>query len=207
MVDKTLVYQNIGKVVEQRGGVLNAPLLSDEDLTKALATNGYVVVRATRKGHAFRQDSNMVFIMFAENTDRITKNERFLNTWDTVKPEPDDNVIIVTHIQPSHYIEATLNNKRKNNPKMYVELCLAFKLSFDFPATSVYEKQEVADPEEIKKLQKMQYINTPDLSNTVILADDTGAIWTGARPGDYVKATLKSHVAGYTFKYYECIKS
>lgn len=204
MVDKILVYRNIGKVVEQRDGVLNVPLLSDADLTKSLASNGYAVVRAARKGHAFRPDSNMVFIMFAENTDRIAKSDRFLSTWDSIKPDPSDNVIIVTYTQPSHYIEAALNNKRKNNPRMYIELVLSFKLAFNFPATSVYEKQEVADPEEIKEFREGQ---RTDLAFKKITADDTGAIWTGARPGDHVKVTGRSHVAGYRIEYLECIKA
>jgi DNA-directed RNA polymerase subunit H (RpoH/RPB5) len=202
MVDPFIVYENLGNVISARDGMREGVPLIEAELRKTLSEIGYVVVKGTRKGHTYRPDSRMVFILFSSSTIRISQNSKFIETWKKVNPADDDNVVIVTHSGITHHIANTLAGFRRDHPKMYIEVHYAYKFAFNFLNSSIYCKHEIVDPEELKKVCDQQRC---DPIFKKIQTNDTGAIWIGARSGDIVKITSPSHTAGYTIDYRNCI--
>lgn len=207
MGDRYDIYQNIGKALEHRGGAVATPMLTEDAFQKTMQKEEYVVVRGNRSGHRYLPDRDMVFILFSKKSEKISKNDKFLAAWQSIFPKTGphvDNVVIVTHSALTYYIKSTLASIRAESPNLYIEVCMFYAFLMNFPESSVYCKHEVADPDEVKKLCDQQ--RTEPLFKK-IRADDTGAIWIGARPGDIVKVIRPSHNSGYSIDYLECISA
>lgn len=200
MCDNFGVYLNIRRALESRDGVLASAPLTEKTFKTTFVTTGYVAVRGRRADHAFRPNSNILFLYFDPESENIQKNVKFERVLNIEAPETGDvdNIIIVTHNQISHHIRNVINGIRTKRPNLHIEVCMHYKFLTNFTESSVYCKHEIADPAEIKKLCDQQRFD-PNFKH--IRADDTGAVWVGARAGDIVKITMPSHNAGYSIDY------
>jgi DNA-directed RNA polymerase subunit H len=210
-----MIYKNIIRLCEYRGGIIKTKINADEHL-RQMETDHYVIIHAERGVSNIRESSHIAVAQFHKEPTIEKKLDTFKRFLDKlIRAQPDDmieyNIILVTSSTISgniqNIIDATNISHVAKKGKIFVEHVLASKLSIIVPEHVAVPKHEIVPSNEAEKIFSELHIsraNIPKLITSGSNADPV-AIWLGFRAGMLIKIRRPAETSGYMVFYRLCV--
>lgn len=209
MTDKHqyIQYKNVRKAflnAEYRGLETNDAELKYEDFSKQLLAQKYVLIKCKYPAQFRRVEyrNRLALVVLTRYDSEFHKRSKELTSLlDKISNLPEVNGLKEVDL---FLITNELMKKRTiKKVKEYKHFCfnniLSVRFSVELPKANLCSRHEIASPDEIKKLVEECYVTIDRLK--YITEDDAQNIWLGGFPGEVVKITKPSQMAGYAIDY------
>lgn len=193
------VYQNVVSCIKHRKALPETADISEAKFIESLGENGYFMVSGLRSSHAYLPDSKMIFLIFAEGSNKISKKGEFETLWNSLPLDGVNNVVLIAMNTPSHYIAESIRVKSALHKNINIEICETSTFLFDFSKAAACVPHKIAKESEVEKYCKENYRDKETFKK--YMASDSAVIWVGARRGDVIKIKLPSANSGYAIDY------
>ncbi len=200
-------YLNVRKAFlspEYRGMETTDLELKYEDFSKLMLTQKYVLIKCKYPQTFRRSDyrNRHMFIVltradseFHNKSKELTNLLRGLGAVPEAKSQEPINLILITK-EPLR--KRTLK-KMKEYRQFNCTNVLSVRFAVELPKANLCSHGEIINEEEAKKLAEECYIRLDSLSP--LSEDDAQNIWIGGMPGEIVKFTRPSLMAGISISY------
>lgn len=200
-------YINIRKAFlnpEYRGMETSDPELKYDDFSKNMIAQKYILIKCKYPASFRRpeQRGKHLFVVLARVDSEFHNRSKeliyLLDKLSTV-PEAKSNESIDLILITKELLKKRTIKKMKEYDQFRCTNILSVRFSIELPKANLCSRHEIVPIEEIKKLAEECYIQIDRLS--YLSEDDAQNIWIGGLPGEVVKITRPSLMAGIAITY------
>lgn len=194
------IYSNLYKLLKMRKLTINNELLNAKDFETEITDKEFVEIDCTR------QSEPMLAFLYGKFSRHLVSTDDFKRHIERIiKKKSPKSLLFIFDAHPDKLtiFKNLTPNKIKNYLNSMKEIFIEYydyrSLTINLPKHILWSKHEIAEPQEVE--QMMQRIRKSLESLPEICRDDPGVMWIGARPGDVVKITRESEMAGEAIVY------
>lgn len=200
-------YKNIRKAFlnpEYRALETSDPELKYEEFSKLLLAQKYILLKCKYPNN-FRRESyrgRMALIVLTRyDSEYHNRSKEFISLLDKLSAQPEvkssseSDLFLVTN----QLLKKRTIKKVRNYRHFVFNNILSVRFAVELPKANLCCRHEITTIEEIKKLSEECYIRVD--KDKYIAEDDAQNIWIGGFPGELVKITKPSQMAGYAINY------
>lgn len=212
MTDKHqyLQYKNIRKAFlnpEYRGLESNDKELKYDEFSKLLLAQKFILLKCKYPTNFRRQsysDRLALVVLTRYDSDFHNRSKELTSLLDKLSAIPEIKATIGNNIIELFLITSQLLKKRtikKIKEYQYFSFnnILSVRFAVELPKANLCNKHEIVSVDEVKKLVEDCYITIDRLK--YITEDDAQNIWIGGFPGEVIKITKPSQMAGIAIDY------
>lgn len=200
-------YLNMRKAflnAEYRGLESTDPELKYEDFSKLMMTQKFILTKCKYPSTFRRPDyrGRSVFVVLSRHDSEFhNRSKELIYLLDKLSamPEAKSNESIDLILITKEQLKKRTIKKMKEYRQFNYNNILSVRFSIELPKANLCSKHEIVPADEVKKLAEECYIQLDKLS--YLSEDDAQNIWIGGLPGEVVKITKPSQMAGLSISY------
>lgn len=201
------VYENLVKLMDYRGVIINSTPLSKDDVVQKLNHYEFITISGKRRENDPRGEATVMVILIAPNSKYSNKSgdfKKLLKGLPKVHNGETLEVIFVSEYELTVHIKKQLLAYRTANPKILLENHDYEIFMIEVPKHKSVPLHVIPSEKEVTEFCSQHYTSAQNFPK--ILQSDPMAVWLGLRPGMVVKVYRVSETAGVATIYRICIK-
>lgn len=199
-------YLNIRKAFlnpEYRGLESNDPEMKYDDFSKLLLAQKYILITCKYPNNFRRKEyqNRLAFVIFTRNDSEFyNRSKELISLLDKISSLITDKLVISDlFLITSQELKKRTMRKVREYKHFNFNNILSVRFAIELPKANHCSKHTIISPQEAKELSEESYVSLDN--NSYLPEDDAQNIWIGGFPGEVVKISRTSIMAGRAIAY------
>lgn len=199
-------YLNIRKAFlnpEYRGLESNDSEMKYDDFSKLLLAQKYILITCKYPNNFRRKEyqNRLAFVIFTRNDSEFyNRSKELISLLDKISSLITDKLVISDlFLITSQELKKRTMRKVREYKHFNFNNILSVRFAIELPKANHCSKHTIISPQEAKELSEESYISLDN--NSYLPEDDAQNIWIGGFPGEVVKISRTSIMAGRAIAY------